>query len=204
MRPKRLDFLSFGASLQNEKNMNKLVIISGLISGIIFIGSFFLFGPSGEEFDHSYFENGQLYGYITMIIALSTIFFAVKQYRDKELGGKIKFGKAFLIGLYITLIASVCYVLGWELYTTTSNFNFAEAYVAFQESQLAEQGMSEDEIASQMADQKQMMEMYQDNTAFRLGITFTEIFPVGLLISLVCALIFGVILKPKAPQGVGS
>ena len=72
--------------------MKKIVFTFGIIAGVICGGMFFIMAPADGQFD---FENGQLYGYISMIIALSTIFFAVKQYRDKYSDGTIKFGKHF-------------------------------------------------------------------------------------------------------------
>ncbi len=177
--------------------MKKTVLTFGIIAGLICGAMFFIFAPGeGESYD---FENGQLYGYITMAIALSSIFFAVKQYRDKHLGGSIKFGKAFLIGLYITGVAGVVYVASWELYSLTMSNDFADQYMAYMKTQLAEEGMSEAEIEKEVASQQEMMDLYKNNIPFRLAISFTEILPVGLLISLISALIFGVFLKPRPP-----
>lgn len=58
---------------------------------------------------------GMIYGYTTMIMAFSMIYVAIRQFRNQLLGGKISFGKALLIGLGITLIASTFYVLTWEI-----------------------------------------------------------------------------------------
>ena len=40
-----------------------------------------------------------------MIVALSVIFLGVKRYRDQELGGVIRFGTAFMLGLGIAAVA---------------------------------------------------------------------------------------------------
>ncbi len=44
------------------------------------------------------------------------IFLGVKRYRDQELGGVIRFGTAFMLGLGIAVVASLAYVLLWEVY----------------------------------------------------------------------------------------
>ena len=175
--------------------MKKIVLTFGIIAGLICGGMFFIMAPGeGETMD---FENGHLYGYITMTIALSTIFFAVKQYRDKYNGGVIKFRKAFLIGLYVTLVAGVVYMIAWEIFTATSDIDFVSQYMDYSKSLLVEQGMSDAEITAELAPQMEMMEKYRTNRPFRMGLTFLEITPVGLLISLISALIFGVFLKKK-------
>ncbi|MEL7532146.1 MAG: DUF4199 domain-containing protein [Bacteroidota bacterium] len=178
--------------------MTKIIFIFGLIAGLICASMFFLFFP--EEFSDTNMEYQELIGYTSMIIALSTIFFAVKQYRDKHLGGTIKFGKAFLIGLYITLIAGTIYTLSWEIYYRNYGEGFADSYVAQLREGMAADGMTEEAIDEQLASQEAMMKSYKENVAVRLGVTFMEIFPVGLLVSLICALIFGVLLKPKEPS----
>ena len=77
--------------------MKKVILIFGIIAGIIVSAMLFI-SMAGGSMD---FENGELLGYATMIIALSTIFFGIKTYRDKYLNGSIRFGKAFLMGLYL-------------------------------------------------------------------------------------------------------
>lgn len=175
--------------------MRKIVWTFGIIAGLITVAMFIVNMPAdGEAMD---FENGMLYGYVTMLIALSTIFFAAAQYRKKYTEGHLKFGKAFLIGLYISLIAAAIYTLGWEIYYTNFATDFVEQYVEFQREQLIESGLSADEVDSQMADQEQSMALYKENRFFRMGMTFLEIFPVGLLVSLIVAAIFALFLKPK-------
>jgi len=177
--------------------MKKLSLIYGSLAGIVCIGMFFVVNPPSQGFDPDNMKNGELIGYTTMLISLSTIFIATKQLRDKELGGKIKFGKALLLGLAITSVAGVFYVAGWEIYQSMTPDNFVEQYMDYMESEMVASGQSQEEVDAYFESQKGMMELYQNNMAVRMGITFMEIFPVGLLISLINGLVFGVILKPK-------
>ncbi len=88
--------------------MKRSIIIYGLIAGLIvtawmIAGMFKLFGSD--------FIGGMLLTYSTMLVAFSLIFVSVKTFRDKQNNGVITFGKAFRIGLMITLIASTVYVM---------------------------------------------------------------------------------------------
>ncbi|MEL6675401.1 MAG: DUF4199 domain-containing protein [Bacteroidota bacterium] len=177
--------------------MLRIALIFGGIAGLICGGMFFLTIP--QEGGEMNFDNGQLIGYTTMIIALSSIFFAVKQYRDKELNGEIKFIQAFLMGLAITVVAGFVYVFGWEIYYTNYASDFGDQYVEYMREQMAEAGKSAEEINTTMAEQEEMMVLYKENRAVRMGITFLEIFPVGLIISLIVALIYNFGMKNKEP-----
>ncbi len=174
--------------------MKKIILIFGLISGVICGSMFFIFHPSDGQMD---FENGMLKGYITMSIALSSIFFAVKQYRDKYNGGSIKFLKALLMGLAITLVAGIVYVILWEIYYQNYASDFADQYLAYIKAQWVSQGMAADEIAKQTIAMEQTFESYTKNAMVRFALTLLEILPVGLLISIISA-VYWAIIKKKA------
>lgn len=174
--------------------MKKLVLTFGIIAGLICGSMFFILHPEDGQMD---FSRGALYGYLTMTIALSTIFFAVKQYRDKYNDGVIKFGKSFMIGLYITLVAGVVYVLCWEVYFNNYASDFGDQYISYLSAEMESKGMSSEEISTELASTKEMMESYSSNMPMRMGMTLMEIVPVGLVISLISALVFGVWLKKE-------
>lgn len=169
--------------------MQKHVLIFGSLAGVILILLFIIEQPlwfgNGENID---FKKGEILGYITMLISLSMVFFGVKSYRDKHLNGIITFGKAFQVGLLITLVASAIYVVGWLIYSSTSATmqKFPELYLNFMLEDLKKSGASASEIAQTEAELRRNMEMYK-NPLIKIAITFLEIFPVGLLIDLVSA-----------------
>jgi len=180
--------------------MKKIVITFGIIAGLVSGSMFYIMHQDDpSNFD---FENGMLYGYISMLIAFSTIFFAVKQYRDKYNGGVIKFGKAFLIGLYITLIASVVYIVAWEIYYNNFATDFTDVYMEHVKTKMAADGKTAEMIETELADQIEMMETYKNSMPLRMVMTLVEIFPVGLLVSLISALVFGVFLKKKPKEAI--
>jgi len=176
--------------------MRKIVWTFGIIAGVICGGIFYLDIP--KEGEPMNFDIGQAWGYLTMIIALSTIFFAVWQYRKNFCKGRISFVKSFLIGFYITLIASVIYIIGWEIFYQNFASDFSDQYMSWQRESMTEQGMNASEIDQILAPQEETMDLYANNALFRYAMTFLEIFPVGLIISLLVATIFGVFMNKKA------
>lgn len=171
--------------------MRKKILVFGLIAGLICIA-----WPLGLiTFDKSCnYEYGELFGYLTMLLAFSMIAVAVKNVRDKDLGGFITFGRAFRVGLLVTLVASTVYVLIWLLYFYGTDSNFMEQYSAHMIEQLKSSGLSQKAIDKQIQEIHEFEKMYQ-NPFFNALITYTEIIPVGLLISLISAAILRK--KPK-------
>lgn len=152
-----------------------IVSIMGAISTAIFC-------TSGD------FENGMIYGYASMIIAFSLIFVGVKNYRDKYNNGVISFGKAFKVGLLITLVASTLYVISWLINYHFFMPDFYDKYFARTLDQLKASGASAATIAEKTGEMKKMAE-WSKNEFFIIIMTYVEILPVGLIITLIAALI---------------
>jgi hypothetical protein len=125
-------------------------------------------------------------GYLIMLVALSTVFLAIKRHRDIDLGGVIRFWPAFAIGLAISFVASVVYVLAWELTLAVTQMDFAGQYATVLIEQQKAQGMSGEALVKYAAGLERFKADYA-NPLYRLPMTFTEIFPVGLLVSLLSA-----------------
>lgn len=134
------------------------------------------------------FEGSMLLGYASMILAFSLVFVGVKNYRDKYNGGIISFGKAFRIGLYIILVASTLYVLVWLVDYYVFIPDFMDKYSAHVINKAQNSGASANEIAAKTKEINTMKEMY--NTPLMVVLlTYMEIFPVGLIVSIITALI---------------
>ncbi|MVM35362.1 DUF4199 family protein [Spirosoma sp. HMF4905] len=165
--------------------MRKVVLIYGLLAGTIVGGMF----PITVPFWRSgliTFDNGMWVGYTTMVIALSLVFFGIKSYRDNHLGGGITFGTAFKVGILITLIASLLYCIAWEICYTTIFPDFMEMAAKHTQEKMKSSGATELEMSKALADFQASAESYK-NPFVRLAITFIEVFPVGLLITLLSA-----------------
>lgn len=126
------------------------------------------------------------FGYLVMLVALSLIFVGVKRYRDMECGGVVGFGRAFAVGLGIALVAGLIYALGWELYLAVSGKDFMAEYSASILNRMRAEGAPAAAISAKSAELHALAESYK-NPLFRLPMTFVEIFPVGLLVTLVSA-----------------
>ncbi|ATC24024.1 DUF4199 domain-containing protein [Caulobacter vibrioides] len=163
--------------------MQRTILIHGLASGaIIILGMIATIVLSKGGAPHS---NVWL-GYLIMLVGLSSILLAVKSHRDKALGGVIKFWPALLVGLAVALVAGIAYVLIWEVYLALTNYTFMEQYVASTLAQKKAAGLSGAEYAKLAADLEAMKRSYA-NPLLRMPMTFTEIFPVGVLVALVSA-----------------
>ncbi len=95
-----------------------------------------------------------------MVLSFLLVFFGVRKYRDTVGGGAIGFGKAFQVGLLISLVTCAMYVVGWEI--TYFNFfpHFLDGYNAHVLANLRAGGASEAAIqakAVQLAELRQAL-----------------------------------------------
>ncbi len=164
--------------------MKKIVLINGLIASLLIAGiSSLMLWSAGPEASHS---QSEWLGYLIMIVGLSVIFIAVKQHRDHNMGGVIGFKTAFLVGFWVTVIASLCYVLSWELYYQNAGQDFMAAYQESHLKQMQDDGASADAIKTAQQEMAGFAALYA-KFYFRAFITLIEILPVGLVISLLSA-----------------
>jgi predicted enzyme related to lactoylglutathione lyase len=129
---------------------------------------------------------GMVIGYLIMLIALSAVFVAIKRHRDADLGGVIKFWPAFGLGLGISFIAGVLYVISWESACAIAHLDFAGSYAKAMIAQQQAKGVSAEALAKLTAEMEHFKVQYA-NPLYRWPMTFMEIFPVGVLVSLVSA-----------------
>jgi len=168
--------------------MRKVIFTFGLLAGAI-VSVLMLLGTRLWENGAISFDNGELIGYGSMIIALSMIFLGIKSYRDNYRNGTIKFGKGLQVGLLITLIASLMYAATWEIYYQSRpevRASFMDKYAEQYLDKMKEKGAAAAEIEQQTKKMDEMKRMYK-NPVIRFGMTLMEIFPVGLIITLISA-----------------
>jgi hypothetical protein len=162
--------------------MNRIILVYGSIAGVILVASLAIAMGAGAHGGMV----GMVIGYLSMLIALSMVFVGVKRYRDEQMGGVIRFGRAFGVGVGIATVASVFYVLGWEIYMWSTDYTFAASYArsAIEHQQAA--GATSAEIAA-LKTQMDDFAMSYANPLFRMLMTLSEIAPVALMVPLISA-----------------
>jgi hypothetical protein len=162
--------------------MKQVIWKYGLFAGVILAALMFLTIPFVDTIG----DMGLVLGYTTMLIGFMMIVFGIRAYRDGEGRGTITFGRAFLIGVAITAIGSLCYVGAWEVRSRKYMPDFADKYSARIITKARADGMPAAELA---ATQKKMDEFAKNykNPLFRASMTLLEPLPVGLILSLVAA-----------------
>jgi hypothetical protein len=163
--------------------MSRIILIFGVAAGLIVAVPMCLMVANSE---HGSAAQSLFAGYLIMVLALSLVFFGVKRLRDREMGGVIRFVPALLAGLGISAVASVIYVIGWEITLAVTDYAFIDSYSNAAVEAARAKGASAAEIEAVTAKMAEFRRQYA-NPLFRMPVTFVEIFPVGCLISLISA-----------------
>lgn len=174
--------------------MKKVVLKFGLIAGAIFGAMMVTTMPFVDQIG---FKNGEIIGYTTLLVAFAFVFVGIRSYRENVGNGYITFGRAFKVGLLITVIASLCYVISWQIVYYGFTPDFGVKYSQYLIDKSRAEGASPEQIANQIAEMERFWAIYR-NPVYNFLITFfVEPFPMGLVITLISS----VILR-KRPKGV--
>lgn len=167
--------------------MKRIIWRYGTLSGILNALYMIALGLMTKE--NPSFRNGILTGYAAMAVALSFVFVGVYQAKKEFPKEPFTFGRAFLIGLLISLISSLFYTFTW---LAVLQFIHPNYMVEFTQSQLIDaqnRGLSPQELQTLGKEMDGYVQLYK-NPLWAFLITLTEILPVGLLLSLLAAAIF--------------
>src|SRR5882724_7281851 len=157
-------------SLKEETVMKKIVLRYGILSGVILMSLMAVMLSINSA--HS-----EILGYTTMVLSLLLVFFGVRKYRDTVGGGAI----------------------AWEIAYFNFFPHFLDGYNAHVLAKMRAGGASEAAIRAQAAQLAELARRYQ-NPLFNSAITFMEVFPVGLIVTLVSAGILRRKPRPGAPE----
>ena len=160
--------------------MNNIILKNGLFGGsivsalLVIMTMYMKANPEKEV--------SMMIGFAGMLLSFFFVVKGIKQQREAN-NGIISFGKAFLTGLLITLIISTIYVLVWLVILYNFFPNFMEHYA-----NMAIEKASPNEVAKVTEEMNSYKEMYK-NPIMVILLTYMEIFPLGIVFSLVSALI---------------
>ncbi|HEX5887214.1 MAG TPA: DUF4199 domain-containing protein [Pyrinomonadaceae bacterium] len=166
--------------------MKKTVLTFGIISGVIVA---ILMGINTFFADRIGFDRAIIVGYTTMLVAFLLVFFGIKSYRDNIGGGEITFGRAFTVGILISLITCAFYVVSWEILYYTFLQDFPEKYGNYLIEKSRAAGATPEQIAQQLEEVKQMKALLDNPLVAPALIFISEPLPVGLVMTLISAAI---------------
>lgn len=176
--------------------MKRIVLTFGLISGGIQAVMMAVMVPLYMNRTVA-FDKGQVIGYTSMILSFLLVFFGIRTYRENA-GGAITFGKAFKVGILVTLITCAIYVVTWQVLYYNFFPDFMDAYAQQMVAGMQASGASDAVILAKQQEMAHYKELYA-NPLINVGITFLEIVPVGLIVTLVSAAILRRKPAPGAP-----
>ena len=165
--------------------MKRIVLTFGFISGGMLAAFMLATVPFADKIG---FDKGMYIGYTSMLLSFLLVFFGIRSYRENIGGGEISFLRAFSVGILITAISCVCYVVTWEIIYFKLMPGFAEKYTNYMCEQLKASGASVQVIEAKRQEMQHFTELYS-NPFINAAITFLEPLPIGFLITLVSALI---------------
>ena len=171
--------------------MKKNILVYGGISGAIisiFMGvSMAVMGCNGGDMEAG--TTSMVVGFSAMIVAFSFIFIGIKNFRDKQNEGIITFGKGFLLGFMMSLLASTMYVMTWGVEFHFFMPDFMDKYSALQIKQMQSSGITGAELEDGVKKIERLNLSYKNNPFVFAAYTYMEILPVGILISIISAYI---------------
>jgi uncharacterized protein DUF4199 len=171
--------------------MKKIVLVFGLVSGGLMAVFMYATLPLVDKVG---FEKLTFLGYAAMVLAFILVFFGIRSYRENIGGGTITFGRAFTVGILIALISSVCYVVAWLIMYSVFLPDFLDKYTTYVIEQMRASGAAPEAVQAKIQEMEQAKRLYS-NPFLRAAFTFIEPFPVGLIMTLISALI----LRKKKP-----
>ncbi|QNI32201.1 DUF4199 domain-containing protein [Alloacidobacterium dinghuense] len=173
--------------------MKKTILTFGLISGAI---SSLLMGVTIMIANRIGLDRGAFVGYTTIVLSFLLVFFGIRSYRDTTGNGQITFAKAFIVGISITLISCICYVITWEIIFFQFMPDFMHKYAAHVMQKAQASGASPAALQAQSQQMTRLEQLY-NNPLYNAAVTFIEPFPVGLAITLISSV---VLRRTRTPQ----
>jgi hypothetical protein len=125
------------------------------------------------------YRASEVVGYLSMVLSLSMIFFAIRHFRTKHGTGTISFGQGFRIGILITLITSgIFFVYSVVYFMIWGNSFKLWAHEHFKAT------LSSEQFQEYLT---QMQQPLYNSPVFQGLVMFLTVFFIGLIITLISA-----------------
>jgi hypothetical protein len=176
--------------------MKRNILVFGTVAGVL-VATFMAISMfiMSRSTDAEHGANAMIIGFASMVVAFSLVFVGIKNYRDRQNGGSLGFGEGLLLGFMISLVASTIYVATWAVEFHYYLPDFMDKYAAAQIKHTQESGISGMELENAVREIQTDAYNYKHNPLVFTLYTYAEILPVGIIITLISALI----LKRKRP-----
>lgn len=161
--------------------MKKVVFTFGALSGAIPVLMFVI----GAIFGGPHWQGSLVLGWATIILSAVFIFVGIRSYRENYNNGVITFGKAFQVGILITLIGALMYVIAWEIIYFNFMHDMMDSYFAAEVEKLKTSGATEEQINNSI----EMGRLYKTNPLVNAAWTIMEPITVTIPMTLIAALV---------------
>lgn len=168
--------------------MKTSVLKFGLLSSLTLVVLFTI--QFSLESNLSY-SSSEVFGYVSIVLALLFIYFAIKHYRDTVNNGSVSFGKALLIGVLVSLLAGLTFGIINYIYVEIINPEFMTEYYDYMVEK-AKSSLSDAEFQIRLQEMEAEKELFSNSIISSLVMSATV-----LIIGFIIALISGLILQRK-------
>jgi len=165
--------------------MRRTVLTFGVITGVVSAAILVATIPFVDSVD---FRKADILGYTGMILTALLVFFGVRSYRENAGDRTLTFGRAFEVGILITLISCVFHAATFEILYFKAVPGLGDKYAACMVERAKASGASQEKL-DQTARQAQTLKRLYDKPLTNAVLGFGEAFPVGLLATALSATI---------------
>jgi hypothetical protein len=160
--------------------MNTIILKNGIIGGLI-VSAVMCYVTYSMKTNPE-MEPSMIIGFGSMLVAFLFIICGILQQR-KENNESISFVSAFKTGLLIAFITSTIYVLVWLVIYYNFFPDFLERY-----GEIVAKNTPAEDLAAKQEELEWMKGVYKSPLGI-IGMTYVEIFPLGIVFALISALI---------------
>ena len=160
--------------------MNNIIIKNGIFGGLV-VSAVMAYVTYSMKTNPD-MEPNMVIGFGSMIVAFAFIVFGILQQR-KANNEIISFGAAFKTGFLIALITSTIYVLVWLVIYYNFFPDFIERY-----GEIMVKNTPAEDLAAKQEELEWMKSVYKSPLGI-IGMTYVEIFPLGIVVALLSAAI---------------